>query len=137
MSYDTVPMPARHRCGRLSLAFLPLVVTIGCAYHVADHQARQDASSAGKYKVELTTDSERVQGTCKYVRNIQPDLLAPRYRPTDADLPDYFREQAAYYGADTVLVRGRVGEAYVCGPGPLNPDGSVRTLPAPPTPPPR
>jgi len=115
-------------------AFLPLVVTIGCAYHVADHQARQDASSTGKYKVELTTDSERVQGTCHYVQSIQPDLLPPRYRPTDGELPDYFRQEAAYLGADTVLVRGRVGEAYVCGPGPLNPDGSVRTLPGTPTP---
>jgi hypothetical protein len=116
---------------------LPLLLTFGCAYHVADHQARQDASSTGKYKVELTTDSERVQGTCKYVRSIQPDQLAPRYRPTDAQLPDYFREQAAYYGADTVLVNGRIGEAYVCGPVPLNPDGSARTLPGTPTPPPR
>jgi len=116
---------------------LALVVTFGCAYHVADAQARQDASATGKYKVELTTDAEKVQGTCHYVKSIQPDLLPPRYRPTDAELPDYFRQEAAYLGADTVLVKGRVGEAYVCGPAPLNPDGSVRTLPANPTPSPR
>jgi len=111
-----------------------LVFSIACADHVADYQAHQQAQSTGKNSVRLTTDAETVMGTCKFVRSIQPDMI-PRNKPTDAELPDYFRAQAAYYGADTVLVKGRVGEAYVCGPGPLNPDGSVRKLPGTPTPP--
>jgi hypothetical protein len=130
-------MSLRRKAGPLSGALLSLLLTIGCAYHAADQQARQDASTTGKYKVELTTDAEKVQGTCHYVQSIQPDLLPPRHRPTDGELPDYFRQEAAYLGADTVLVRGRVGEAYVCGPTPINPDGSARTLPGTPTPPPQ
>jgi hypothetical protein len=118
------------------LALLALILTLGCSSHVADYQSRQQASSTGKYKVELTTDAERVAGTCKYVHTIQPDLI-PLNKPTDAQLPDYYRQEAAYYGADTVLVRGRIGEAYVCGPAPLNPDGSRRTLPPNPTPSPQ
>jgi hypothetical protein len=112
-----------------------LILTTGCAQHVTDYQARQQAYSKSKEKVRLTTDAESVMGTCKYVRTLQPDLI--RNPPTDAQLPDYYRAEAAYYGADTVLVKGRIGEAYVCGPGPPNPDGSVRTLPASATPPPK
>ena len=87
------------------LGFAPLILSLGCS-HVADYQSRQQASSTGKDKVELTTDAERVVGTCKFVRAIQPDLI-PLNKPTDAQLPDYYRQEAAYYGADTVLVRGR------------------------------
>jgi hypothetical protein len=67
-----------------------------------------------------------VVGSCEFVRNIIADD-EPAFRPTDAELPDYFKTQAAYIGADTVVVRGRTAEAYICGPGPLNPDGTRRT----------
>jgi len=32
--------------------------------------------------------------------------------------------------------QGKVGEAYICGPGPLNPDGTRREGPLPPSGPP-
>jgi hypothetical protein len=111
---------------------------IGCANALAKDEAKAQARSRGKYRVTLTTERERVVGTCKFVRTILAD--ADSHRPSNAELPDYFRVEAVYIGADTVLVDGRTGEAYICGPGPLNPDGSPQVPPqAPPaaTPSPR
>jgi hypothetical protein len=90
------------------------------------------AKSRGKYRVTLTTERERVAGTCKFMRTIIAD--ADSHPPSTAELPDYFRVEAVYMGADTVLVDGRVGEAYICGPGPLNPDGSPQVPPQAATP---
>jgi hypothetical protein len=115
----------------LLLSFMTL--TFGCADHVADYQARQQAYSTGKFKVTLTADSEKVLGTCKYVRTIQPDLI-PRNKPTDAQLPDYYRAEGAYDGANTVLVEGRTGEAYNCAPGTVfsdAPAGAANPAPTP------
>jgi hypothetical protein len=124
---------------------IPLLLTLlaagaGCAqYNEATHNMEL-ARTKGKYQVRLTQDVEGVEGKCQFVRMFAPDSdpVAP---PTEAELPDWLRTQAAYYGADTVIVRGRIGDAYICGPGPLNPDGTRNTgfpSPAPqptPTPP--
>lgn len=107
---------------------LTSVGVIGCANAVAKNEARMQARSRGKYRVTLTTERERVVGTCKFVRSILADA-DPVRPPTNAELPDYFRVEAVYIGADTVLVDGRTGEAYICGPGPLNPDGSLQVPP--------
>jgi hypothetical protein len=104
--------------------------TLACAHAVAADSARQQAHTVGKYKVTLTTDREKVQGTCTFVNNIEPDFQ-PAFAPSDEQLPDYLREEAVLLGADTVLVNGRIGEAYICGPGPLNPDGTLHSLPPP------
>lgn len=105
-------------------------LAVACAQVTEAQKGRDQAKATGKYKVKLTEDSESVVGTCKFVTSINADFnfKGPQ---TQAGLYDYFREEAVYASADTVLVRGRVGEAYICGPGPLNPDGTLRTLPAP------
>ena len=100
-----------------------LVVSIGCAHSAEQQKAEQDAATKGKYAVRLTEDSESVVGTCKYLRTLLPDD-EPVTRPTNAQLSDYYRTKAVLLGADTVVVRGRMGEAYLCGPTPLNPDGT-------------
>jgi hypothetical protein len=117
----------------LALAFAAGLAA-GCAQVSEAEKGRKQAKASGKYKVKLTEDSESVVGTCKFVVSINADFnfTGPQ---TQAGLYDYFREEAVYAGGDTVLVRGRVGEAYICGPGPLNPDGTLRTLPQPSAPP--
>ena len=102
-----------------------LLTVSACAHIKEDDKARTEANQSGKYKVTLTEDSEVVQGHCKFLRYIEPDY-DPVQRPTNAQMPDYFRVEAVLMGADTVLVRGRIGEAYICGPGPLNPDGTLK-----------
>ncbi len=88
-------------------------------------KANDDAKTKGQYKVRLTTDSESVVGTCKFVMAISGDFN-PIGPVSEASLPSYFRQEAVLHGADTVVVRGRLGEAYICGPGPLNPDGTLQ-----------
>jgi hypothetical protein len=101
-------------------------ILVGCAHASESETNWQLAQTKGKYHVTLTEDVERVEGSCKFVRLLNPQYGQPVVRPTDAQLPDTFRTEAAFYGADTVLVRGNVGEAYICGPGPINPDGTRR-----------
>jgi hypothetical protein len=110
---------------------LPLVAAAGCAQMTEADANMELARTKGKYQVRLTEDGESVEGTCKFVRMITPanDLGKP---PTKAELPDWFRTRAAFFGADTVIVRGNAGDAYICGPGPLNPDGTRREGPLPP-----
>jgi len=84
---------------------------------------RKTAAAQGKYYVELTDDAVRVQGTCQFMRAIN-SIEDPVRIPAKSELPDYFRERAAYYGADTVLIQGQVGELYICGHVGLNPDGT-------------
>jgi hypothetical protein len=109
---------------------VPLVTALvglaGCAHINEANQQHELARTQGKYHVVIASDVESVAGRCEFVRNIVADD-EPTFRPTDADLPDYFRTEAAYIGADTVVVRGRTAEAYICGPGPLNPDGTRHT----------
>jgi hypothetical protein len=107
----------------------------GCAQLSAADKAKEEANASGKYKVRLTTNAESVEGTCKYVRDIQPDF-DPVQVPTNDQLPDYYRVHGVLLGADTVVVRGRTGDAYICGPGPLKPDGTLQSLPPPGQPPP-
>jgi phosphatidylethanolamine-binding protein (PEBP) family uncharacterized protein len=107
----------------LLVAFLGLA---GCAQMSESTKRHELARTQGKYHVLLTYDVESVAGRCKFVHNIVADD-EPGWRPTEAELPDYFKTEAAYIGADTVVVRERVGEAYICGPAPLNPDGTRRT----------
>ena len=105
---------------------LAIMVCIGCAQSQAVQQARTDAKTKGKYKVRLTTNAESVVGVCKFVVMIDPSQDPVGGIPESA-YPDYFRIEAVYRGADTVLVRGgKIGEAYICGPGPLNPDGTLK-----------
>ena len=113
-----------------------LCAAVGCAHLTEADKAREQAKRSGKYKVRLTEDAESVQGTCKFVRNIVPDM-DPILPPTKAQLDDYYRVEGVLMGADTVLVYGRTGEAYLCGPTPLNPDGSPRGAYAPVTTPTR
>jgi len=110
----------------VSAMALGMLVCIGCAQTQAAQQARTDAKTKGKYKVRLTTNAESVIGVCKFVVMIDPSQDPVGGIPETA-YPDYFRIEAVYKGADTVLVRGgKIGEAYICGPGPLNPDGTLK-----------
>jgi len=111
--------------GGVLVLWLGCIAVIGCAHAADKDVARKLAHDMGKYKVHLTTEREKVMGTCTYVRAIQPDL-DPVHPPTSAELPDYLRVEAVLMGADTVLIEGRIGEAYICGPGPLNPDGTLQ-----------
>jgi hypothetical protein len=115
------------------VTLVALLPAFGCTNLKEADKAREDASTKGKYAVRLTEDGEKVQGTCKFVKNIEPQY-DPVQTPAPSQLPDYFRTQAVLAGADTVLVRanGKVGEAYICGPGPLNPDGTLKAPYAPP-----
>jgi hypothetical protein len=105
-----------------------LVTGLGCAQSQAYQKSVDDANTKGKYKVRLTTNGETIAGTCKFMGNIEPGQDPVGGIPKD-QYADYFRVHAVLMGADTVVVRaeGKLGEAYVCGPGPLNPDGTVRT----------
>jgi len=119
------------RTGAVSLAAALLMAA--CTNLKEADKAREDAQTKGKYAVRLTEDGEKVQGTCKFVKNIEPQY-DPVQVPAPSQLPDYYRTQAVLVGADTVLVRGngKVGEAYLCGSSPLNPDGTRREGFAPP-----
>jgi len=116
-----------------------LCLLLGAAACSQIHEADQNlmlASTQGKFHVRLTDESESVEGTCQFVRMLTP-ANDPGKPPTKAELPDWFRIRAVYFGADTVIVRGNVGDAYICGPGPLNPDGTRQgdfPPPQPPTP---
>ena len=109
------------------------LLSVACTNIKEADKAHQEASTKGKYAVVVTENAEKVQGTCKFVRNIEPQW-DPVQIPAPSQLSDYYRTQAVLLGADTVLVRGdgRLGEAYICGPGPLNPDGTRREGPLPP-----
>ncbi|HTY41037.1 MAG TPA: hypothetical protein VMH79_04110 [Thermoanaerobaculia bacterium] len=100
----------------------------GCSQNSTYQKNMNDANTKGKYKVRLTTNVESVVGICKFMGNVEPEQDPVGGIPK-SQYADYFRVQAVLMGADTVLVRGdgKFGEAYVCGPGPLNPDGTVRT----------
>lgn len=121
---------------RIQVVVAVLLAAIACAHLSEADKARDQAKASGKYKVRLTEDAESVQGTCKFVRSIVPDN-DPIIAPSKAQLDDYYRVEGVLMGADTVLVNGRTGEAYVCGGTPLNPDGSPSTAYAPVTPKPR
>lgn len=109
-----------------SALILGVSIAVGCAQTQAAQQARTDAKTKGKYKVRLTTDAESVVGVCKFVAMIEP-AQDPVGMISESQYPDYFRTEAVYKGADTVLVRGgKVGEAYICGPTALNPDGTPK-----------
>jgi hypothetical protein len=106
---------------------------LACANAIENDQARQQARSTGLYSVRIANDNEkeRIQGTCKFVRTINADD-DPVRRPMDAELRDYLRAEAVYLGADTIYIDGRTAEAYICGPGPLNPDGTLKAPQPPP-----
>lgn len=108
-------------------AAFAVLTGLGCAHIKEDEKARQDAETRGKYAVRLTEQTERVEGLCQFVKSIQPQY-DPVQIPTVSQLPDYFRVKAVLAGADTVLVKGKTGEAYICGPGPLNPDGTLKEV---------
>src|SRR5262249_16066245 len=59
------------RCIALAAA-LGCVAVMGCAHAADKDVARKLAHDMGKYKVHLTTEREKVMGTCTYVRAIQP-----------------------------------------------------------------
>ena len=123
---------------KILLPGIVLCLAVACAHLSEMDRNRELAKSSGKYKVKLTEDSETVQGQCKFVRYIEPSY-DPIMAPTKAEFDDYLRVEAVLLGADTVLVRNKVGEAYQCGPTPLNPDGTRKgeygsVAPAPTTP---
>jgi hypothetical protein len=105
-------------------------IVAACAQITEAEKNRQLAKASGKYKVKLTDDAETVQGTCKFLKYIEP-AYDPVMAPTKAEFEDYLRVEAVLLGADTVLVRLKVGEAYLCGPTPLNPDGTPKGAYAP------
>jgi len=109
--------------GLLCAAIVCLIGIQACANINEADQRKKQAQTQGKYYVELTDDVERVEGTCKFMRQINA-IEDPVRIPSKAETPDYFREKAAYYGADTVLLRGQVGDLYTCGQVGLNPDGT-------------
>lgn len=107
----------------------------GCAHIKEDEQNKQLAETKGMYAVRLTENTELVEGNCKFVKSIQPQY-DPVQIPTASQLPNYYRVKGVLAGADTVLVKGKTGEAYICGPGPLNPDGTLKQVEQPPSAPP-
>jgi hypothetical protein len=111
------------------------LVASGCAHIKEDEKNKQLAETKGMYAVRLTEQTERVEGNCKFVQMIEPQY-DPVQIPTASQLPNYFRVKAVLLGADTVLVKGKIGEAYICGPGPLNPDGTLKEMESPPGAPP-
>lgn len=112
---------------------LLLLGTLACANLAEADRRRQEAKTTGKYKVRLTDDTD-IQGTCKFVQYIEP-AYDPIKIPTKAEFEDYLRVEAVLLGADTVLVRRNVGEAYLCGAMPLNADGTPKAAYSPmPTP---
>jgi hypothetical protein len=124
----------RHTGARRNWGALLLAAVFGlasCAEITEASKRHELARTQGKYHVLLTYDVESVAGRCKFLHNINADD-EPGQRPTNAELPDYFKTEAAYIGADTVVVRERVGEAYICGSAPLNPDGTRRKADPPP-----
>ena len=125
-------MKIRSEIAAVASAFALLGVS--CTSIRKADNSRQEASIKGKYAVVVTENSEKVQGTCKFIRNIEPQW-DPVQIPAPSQLSDYYKTEAVLLGADTVLVRGdgRLGEAYICGPGPLNPDGTRREGPLPPS----
>ena len=116
------------RRGGVAAVLLAALGAFACAHSGEKDKAATEARAMGKYSVHLTTDREKVLGTCTYVGVIQPDMDRLN-APTEDQFPDYFREHAVLIGADTVLISGRIGEAYICGPGPLNPDGTLQKQP--------
>ena len=124
---DAMRISKRSLLAAMALATLATLTTLAGCTSTKDYQkAVEDANSKGKYKVRLTTDSE-VVGTCKFVTTIEPEHDVVGGIPA-SQYPDYFRVQAVMAGADTVLVReGKLGEAYICGPSALNPDGTPKT----------
>src|SRR5262245_28114132 len=111
---------------KILLAAVALCLAAACAHLTEADKNRELAKTSGKYKVKLTEDSETVQGQCKFLRYIEPSY-DPIMAPTKAEFDDYLRVEAVLLGPDTVLVRQRVGEAYLCGPTPLNPDGTRKS----------
>src|SRR5262249_39099270 len=110
---------------KILLAALVLCLAVECAHLTEADKNRELAKTSGKYKVKLTEDSETVQGQCKFLRYIEPSY-DPIMAPTKAEFDDYLRVEAVLLGADTVLVRQKVGEAYLCGPNPPNADRTPR-----------
>ncbi len=123
-------MKMRFRLAALAAALL----AAACTNIKEADKANQEASTKGKYAVTLTENAEKVQGTCKFIKNIEPKY-DPVQEPAPSQLADYYKTHAVLAGADTVLVRGlgQLGEAYLCGPSPLNPDGTRREGPLPPS----
>jgi len=109
------------------------LTTLSCANALENDKARQQAHSTGLYQVRIANEDERekIAGHCKFVRTINADD-DPVRRPMDAELRDYLRAEAVYLGADTIYIDGRTAEAYICGAGPLNPDGTRKAPEAPP-----
>jgi len=110
---------------KIFFAAVALCFAVACAHLTEADKNRELAKTSGKYKVKLTEDAETVQGQCKFLRYIEPSY-DPIMAPTKAEFDDYLRVEAVLLGADTVLVRQKVGEAYLCGPNPLNADGTPR-----------
>lgn len=104
---------------------------LACANAVENEKARQQARATGMYQVRIANEDEKekIAGSCKFVRTINADD-DPVRRPMDAEIRDYLRAEAVYLGADTIYIDGRTADAYICGPGPLNPDGT-RKAPEP------
>lgn len=104
-----------------------LLAAAGCAHVSEADQNMELARTKGKFQVRLTqsgtAEAESVEGKCKFVRMVMSSGEGAK-PPTRAELPDWFRTEAAYYGADTVIVRDNAADAYICGPGPINPDGT-------------
>jgi len=106
-----------------------LLILIGsllaCADVVENEKAREQARTTGLYQVRIANEDEKekLAGTCKFVRTVNADD-DPVRRPSDAELRDYLRAEAVYLGADTIYIDRRTAETYICGPGPLNPDGT-------------
>jgi hypothetical protein len=127
--------PVRTSQAGVTAAVLALLAgTLACvANAVENEKAHHDARTTGLYQVHIINEEERekVAGSCKFVRAINADD-DPVRRPMDAELRDYLRAEAVYLGADTIYIDGRIAEAYICGPSPLNPDGTRRAPEAPP-----
>jgi len=111
----------------MALLLAALAGVPACTATKAYQKDVDDANAKGKYKVRLTTDPEAV-ANCKFMKAIDPSQ-DPVGGVTRSQYPDYFRVHAVLMGADTVLVReGKFGEAYQCGPTPLNPDGTPKAV---------
>jgi len=131
MKQDRTPIAPIARQSALFVAAASLGWVLACANAIENDQNRVKARSRGLYQVRIANEDEKekITGSCKFVRTINADD-DPVRRPMDAELRDYFRAEAVYLGADTVYIDRRTADAYICGPGPLNPDGT-RKAPEP------
>ena len=112
---------------RLALLLAALAAFSACTATKNYQKDLDDANAKGKYKVRLTTDPE-VVGQLQ-VREDHPAQPGPRRRSRAVAVSRLLpRPRGSDGSRHGPRPGGTVGEAYICGPTPLNPDGTPKAL---------